>query len=151
MRGDKRTSYIQVCSFVTLTFTYKWSFQHGALQAARTSVRLSKTTTCAEKQRIRTCACVLRAPAQQRRENYGLLIAQPWEDVFRPDFLTANTHPGTSFDGEMMNPTEPVRAAVCAYAVGVGKPMRPSPKVIRLSSKRQVVILSFVLSSQTNT
>ena len=32
MRGDKRTSYIQVCSFVTLTFTYKWSFQHWALK-----------------------------------------------------------------------------------------------------------------------
>jgi hypothetical protein len=45
MRGDKRTSYIQVCSFVTLTFTYKWSFHHWALQAACTCVRLSKTTT----------------------------------------------------------------------------------------------------------
>jgi hypothetical protein len=47
-----------------------------------------------------------------------------------------------------MNPTETVRAAVCAYAVEVGTPMRPSPRVIRQSSKRQVAILTFVLSTR---
>jgi hypothetical protein len=71
--------------------------------------------------------------------------------MFRADFLP---QPRNLEDGEMMNPTEPVRAAVCAYAplaVGVGKPMRPSPSIIRQSSIRQVAILSFVLSSRTNT
>ena len=49
-------------------------------------------------------------------------------------------------EGELMNPTETVRAAVCAYAVGVGKPKRPSTRVIRQASKRQVVLLSFEVS-----
>lgn len=39
--------------------------------------------------------------------------------MFRPDFLAANTHlEHPPIDGEKMNSTEPVRAAVCAYAVG---------------------------------
>ena len=90
-------------------------------------------------------ARMLQTPAQPRRETYGLLIAQPWE-MLRADFLP---QPCNLEDGEMMNPTEPVRAAVCAYVVGVGNPMRPSRRVIRQSSKRQVAILSFVLSPQT--
>ena len=45
MRGDRRTSYIQICICLTLTSTYKCSFQHSALQAARTDIELREITT----------------------------------------------------------------------------------------------------------
>lgn len=80
IRRDRHNSYFQVCSHETLVLTYKCSFSHSALQAARTAVEVSKITTPknrAEGQRTR--AFVLRAPAQPRRETFGLLVAQPWK------------------------------------------------------------------------
>jgi len=69
MRGDGRTSYIQVCSHETLAFTYKLSISHSALQAARTRVEASKITTSRPVPDSRECerARALQAPAQARR------------------------------------------------------------------------------------
>ena len=55
-------------------------------------------------------------------------------------------------DGEWMNPTETVRAAVCAYAVGVGKPEETidqghSPDVEKAGGTPE--FRDFVSSSQT--
>jgi hypothetical protein len=69
-----------ICICLTLASTYKCSFSHSSLQAARTDIELREITTSnphvrKQKTRVR----VFQTPAQPRREIYGLLVAQPWE------------------------------------------------------------------------